>query len=280
MQMPNETKGKNIFTKIEESIFLLAFPAFSYLLAFVYEIGYCKTFGVPYEVIKPDLSTFLCFSLPVFSISYFLIYLIDSLVSLKENSLNVGPVRRILVLYYPFIVLLIIFGFIYRWQWKRFELQSLVLAVILLVVVLLDVLDVLHIAISKEKGQSLLSGLKGLKRIDLLKHSHLQSQVGHQLLILFFLFGIGSVISLSLGEADALNQAFFLVPTSHPNSIVIRNYGDKMICVDFDYKKKITLNGFFVLQMGADPNVHFIPQIIGPLNFPNKKGFFSRNFQR
>jgi|WetSurMetagenome_2_1015567.scaffolds.fasta_scaffold12007_5 hypothetical protein len=269
--MPNETKEKIFFTGINESISLLLLPTFSYFLLYVHEIGYCKCFGIPPYLIKPDLSTFLWFSLPVFGISYFLVQLIDSLFSLKEMPTNVGPIRRILILYFPFVLLFLILEVIYRWQWKRFEFQAIILALTLFVVMMADVLAIVISVISKGKGQSLLSELKGLEQV--LKFTYLRSRVGRQMLLLLFLFMIGFLISFSLGESEALNQEVFLVPTSHPNSIVVRNYGDKIICIDLGKEEKNLPNYFFVLQLGADPDVLFVAQKIGPLNFQNKSGF-------
>jgi hypothetical protein len=65
------------------------------------------------------------------------------------------------------------------------------------------------------------------------------------------------------GKEQALNQTDFLVPSTNPNSVVLRVYGDNLICAPFHDKS--VEPSFFVLKLDDEPRPHLELRNVGPL---------------
>ena len=77
-------------------------------------------------------------------------------------------------------------------------------------------------------------------------------------------FGIGGAIIFMLligafvfsylgGRAQAMNQDEFYIPSTHPNSIILRIYGDKLICANFDEERREIKREYFILKANEQP---------------------------
>ena len=91
--------------------------------------------------------------------------------------------------------------------------------------------------------------------------------VGRAGALLISLVFLGSILATFIGNSEALRQTSFLVPSSNTNAIVIRSFGDKLICVEINPKTKIPTKTFFLLSVGSDNNLQLNLKDIGPLNF-------------
>ena len=67
------------------------------------------------------------------------------------------------------------------------------------------------------------------------------------------------------GRKAALSQESFMVPSINTNSVVLRTYGDRLICSPFDRQTRRTENRFFIIQLGSDPDLRLMVEEVGPL---------------
>jgi len=78
-----------------------------------------------------------------------------------------------------------------------------------------------------------------------------------------------SFMFYSAGRAHALKQTEYLFPSTYEQSVVLRIYGDNMICAPVDRDKKEVQRSFFVLNVsGATPPTLKLEKI-GPLKSAN-----------
>jgi hypothetical protein len=249
---------------LSEAVILFLAPALAYFLAFKYEQGYCGTFGVPYYFIKPDLTEILIFTSVAMGYSITLFYVFDAWFDNGKINSNaqIKPWLHLIVKYLPLFCL---FGFIviiyaefwHKWSWF-FCLFGIIIGLDTLVALTLD---------SNSK-----SFTERLVRANAMDHPSsiffkIRSRIGRAGALLISFVFLGSILATFIGNSEALHQTSFLVPSSNTNAIVIRSFGDKLICVEIDPKSKIPTKTFFILSTGVDNNLRLNLQKIGPLNF-------------
>lgn len=83
---------------------------------------------------------------------------------------------------------------------------------------------------------------------------------------LFFFVLVGAWMAHSVGNAQALQQREFLVPSTKSNSVVVRAYGDRFICAEYDIVTKKLTRKLFFLTPSSDKGLEFELKTIGPLN--------------
>lgn len=246
---------------LAEKFGLFITPAIAYYLVFTYESAYCRNFGIPPGFIRPDLTTILIYTSVVVGVSCSLVMILDSWIELHRASPASPPAQHLFRLYLPFILLLLLLVSTYGSHWRNWFW----LAIILAIGTLTDFIK----ARFGDKKKPYLTRLQGpvaifngpgtiwdiaRKRLDL------------ELVIFFIAMFFARLISSSLGEAEALNQHQFLVPSSHPDSVLVRIYGDKMLCAAYDPKTKKLAKQFFILTAGTDQTLHFDTKEIGTLS--------------
>ena len=72
------------------------------------------------------------------------------------------------------------------------------------------------------------------------------------------------------GKGDARSQTEFLVPSKYPDVVVLRIYGDNLVCAKFDKETKEVTSRVFILRADVDPEIILVLSDIGPLNIPNR----------
>jgi|ERR1700722_7884739 len=249
---------------LSEAVILFLAPALAYFLAFKYEQGYCGTFGVPYYFIKPDLTEILIFTSVAMGYSITLFYVFDAWLDNGKINSNpqIKPWQHLIVKYLPLFAL---FGFmviVYAEFWRKwiwfFCLFGIIVGLDMLVALTLD---------SKDK-----SFTERLVKANVMDHPSsiffkMRNRVGRAGALLISLVFLGSILATFIGNSEALRQTSFLVPSSNTNAIVIRSFGDKLICVEINPKTKIPTKTFFLLSVGSDNNLQLNLKDIGPLNF-------------
>jgi hypothetical protein len=87
--------------------------------------------------------------------------------------------------------------------------------------------------------------------------------------ILFFVLLLLSLSYLS-GENTATRQEYFLAPSTNENSVVLRIYGDELICTQLDKQSNKPNGKLFILKLDDEPRPVLSLQKVGPLvNYPN-----------
>lgn len=248
---------------------ILIISAFSYFLAYTHEVAYCRSFGVPLDLIRPDITTVLHFFtlLMGFSISA------SSLFQFWYNESNKRklktPWSHVISLYVPAICI----G-IFLWMAAGFRVGSglFFLAAILFIFAA----DVICARLSSKKPVKIDFLLKMTGVTEILDNSILgpfkKIMPRQAFLLLIFAYLLYTTAS-EMGKGEALDQIDFLIPSSNPESVFVRSYGDKIITASIDPKSNTITGGISIITAGADPSVRFESKRIGPLNFtkPNSE---------
>lgn len=246
---------------LAEKFGLFITPAIAYYLVFTYESAYCRLFGIPAGFIHPDLTTILIYTSVVVGAGFLLVMLIDAWIDLLRAPPAIHPAQHLIRLYLPFFLLLLLLFSVYGSHWRKWLWLALPLAV--------GTAGDFFIALLGDKQKPYLTRLQGpaalmsgpgtvwdiaRKRLDL------------ELVTFLIAMYFARLISSSLGEAEALNQRVFLVPSAHPDSVLVRAYGDKILCAEVDPKTKKLMKQLFILTAGSDEALHFDTKEIGPLS--------------
>lgn len=260
----NESKDNKPSDRwLNEGMALVITPALAYYFAFTYESAYCNTFNIPVHFIRPDITTVLVYATILFGLYFILIPVFDVLADAVTFSLI--PINniwvRLLKLFFPLLMFFGLILVIYKEQWKTLIPITLIFIGIFLV-------DILVAWLFRDKTKSFAKQLD--TGIELFFRSGtplciIRSRFGAKVTTVLFLIIVGIIVSRSLGNAAALNQKVFLMPSSHPNTVVLRQYGDKIICSPIDMDKKKVTKSFIIMTVGSDSNTVFELREVGPL---------------
>jgi len=247
-------------------IVVTAIPVLGYTLAFIHEAAFCDVFSIPREFIILDWISIIT-SIGGVLISSFLILwimLIPALLSRFRNK-RLGPIARRFTMLITLLLILLLITTTYLSFLPYFPF----LLAFLLYFAILDFLGPLI----TQKG--ILGYRNKLEAQD--KHDAesitkfpFVKQVGKVgLTIVFFILLLFSLSYLD-GRDSAMRQEEFLVPSTYQESVVLRIYGDKLICAPIDRERHQIVKGFFLIRLGDDSNLVLIPQKVGPLKVPLK----------
>jgi hypothetical protein len=84
--------------------------------------------------------------------------------------------------------------------------------------------------------------------------------------IAFSYFWIIYSVTYNVGHQEAFKKKEFLVYAGSPEMVVLRIYGDNLICAPFDREKKEVQRSFTVIKIGESPKTMLNLEIIGPLH--------------
>ena len=234
-----------------------------YFMAYLYELGFCSAFGLPTELIRLQWTDILPTAGRVF-ITFFALFWVVFVFLIFINSARRrrwGPRKRRFVMLSLFFVIYIAFAISYppalhEWYWM-FPL--------FLYFVFLFFVGPLF---TQRGTPGYLQKLSAQDEIDRQSPSpldYLAKRIGWGLLgVLLMMLPLLSLPYFS-GEVAAMTQEYFWVPSTNQNSVVLRVYGDNLICAQLD-KQSNKLNGsFFILRLDDDPRPVLTLQKVGPL---------------
>lgn len=271
------TEAPRVRSLLTDGVVIAAATAFAYLATFVYEIGYCSNFNIPWGLISPNTSTLLVTAATIgwilFSSSNLLGFTTPLFRRAKRGSFWWG------VLGYVSVAAIILFK-IYDPTLKQIGTLLLwlfggVAVGVVVVVVVVYALSMAwtfllfmwrHILKSKKQSQEIVSKKSETKEqyyfsADEFLENWLPKKVARWILvvagILFFAFIVG--------DGSARNQKRFLVAKGPPELVVLRIYGDVVIAATLDRAAKQTLNGLTLYSISENKQIDFTNEKIGPL---------------
>lgn len=243
--------------------------AIGYIMAYLYELGYCDVFGIPSEFIQLQSTNIIATVGRVF-LSFLLLFWVGFSLLLYVNNPNRKPLnpisRRLLII--VFIVLsYITFALGYHRAFREWYFA------IPLFVYFVLVLFVGPFWTRKNVTGGYIAKLAAQDEVDRQTPHPLTFITKHigwaTIGILFFVFVVLSLSYLS-GEDTATRQEYFLVPSTNENSVVLRIYGDELICTQLDKQSNKPNGKLFILKLDDEPRPVLSLQKVGPLvNYPN-----------
>lgn len=254
--------SKSNAPRISEGVLLALLSAGAYLLAYYYEKGYASAFNIPTSFINISLSSILTFGTILVGLILFLMPFINFFFMVTVGRIHPALLRAIIPIAFIFIFLLIqvyFFGFQTLRDWY----------LVLIYVVVFSLLQLAFPLI--QSGKTYVSKLEAQEKIDgevVDAYALIQNKFGKDSLLVIIAFILGMYIALSAGRAEAINQKDFLVTNSTPELVVLRIYGDNLICVPFDRITGEIEQNFSVIKNTGDISLALKLEELGQLHLP------------
>lgn len=240
----------------------------AYFLSYIYERAYSMFFKIPNEfivigwisIIPIAVKIFLIWILLLLSILVFWSYLLD-------RAAEWGPICRIFIKVVggtaPMIILMVPF----RMFWSTLPISVGFWIIVLIFFYLLRPL------MTQKKIKGYRDKLIAQERVDE------APAIGPAKTVIRYLGGRwGFVIVFTLpllilathfgGINDAASKVEFLIPSTTQELVVLRIYGDNLICAPLDRENKEIERSFFILDM---KDIYLTPEKVGPLTVSSNK---------
>ena len=248
---------------VSEAMFLAGIPALAYLMSFVHELGFCLAFGIPLSFIQPSTVSFLIAVFGVIIALFPLIAVFNLLPTMIQHCWNGSAIQfgalRVLLGAISISICLIVLG----------SSVAQTATVFFVSIVMFGFLEFVFPLITQREVEGYSEKLQA------------QELVERQVIVLvdlvnllpvywrFIVIGIFLclVFSIGLGAGSANNQRKFMVPVSHPETVVLRHYSQYFVLAKFDRKTKVLSSEFILLP--TDSELGFTLEEVGPLSRKN-----------
>ncbi len=270
--MASEKKFEDWLT---DGFIIAACPVIAYLYAFTYEAGFASFFNIPLEFIKITVNNIILF-FGGLSIICLLIYLPLEVISMWIPQES--PIFRRLVRYIPLFCFFISTAYLYGFKNYYTYIGWLP---IFLFLVFRDFVAPLITQKDKKTYFEKLSAFEFQDKEDFNKNPprilysifnwFKNKNSINLVLLLFFLIGY----SYQKGVADASKQEKFLVCRNLSPVIVLRIYGDNLVCVPYDEKTKSVKSVFSIFKITSDNQNSLSYEKVGPFE-KNKDDVFQK----
>jgi hypothetical protein len=261
--MAENLKRKTYKSWLTEGVILAAAPVFGYLLVFAYEAGFCSIFGIPPEFISLNTVTVIIAALGI-AVTFALLFALSTF----ETTVLGYFYKRIPFLFLSALrktVSTLLIGGMILYMIKAPTKHWLFLFLLVLVNFIVGI-AVPYITIRRQEGHCNVSKIyeRNIKENAKTFENYLrQSVVMTIILVLMFIALL--FLSFSTGQIKAKSQDKFLIVHSVPETVVLRIYGDNLICAPFERGRKQVTRSFVIRKMGDNPDIILNVEMVGPL---------------
>lgn len=186
--------------------------ALGYGLAYVHELGYCEVYHIPVDLIRLDLTTILVAITASLGGLAILVWLVFQTMTIP---LYISAIRKKIYLALSCFILLGLFGFFYLTV-EEFKQLGIMFLFFLLFVFVAPWL------IRKIPTKR--------KRLDIPIDRWMNNKYFQYGFIVVFVIAFIFVSGYLAGRSDAWKKEIFLVPSSNPELVVLKVYGDNVVC--------------------------------------------------
>lgn len=247
---------------LSNAAFIALGAAFSYFLAFVYERAYCKYFNVPDSLIRPDMTTILAFTVALYTFSFSVFWLVSVLYVFFHpgEKKKVSAISRFVRSRGVLLLLAIIIAAAYQWDKYGWLTIGAILST-------LFVLDIVPAIITKRKhktfNMALHASMDDTERMNSV-WIPIKRRLGEQVFTLYLLCWCAVSVAGALGQSAAEKQTRFLVPDLKPDSIVVKMYGDYVICISINRTGKTTGKDLTIINLQEPSTLRLHWENLGP----------------
>lgn len=251
--------------RLTESVLLAVIPALGFAVVYIYEVTFCGEFSVPSFFVRPDIFSVLGISTFILALTVFFIPLVDALIKstvalkgwqkLFGNSQAPHWISAIVVKYWKVA------------SWMTVGVIFIEGALWTLIIIFVGVLfsDILR-AFNGTKDQH--EALKQFESSMSFGSSHnpftsVENWFGRSAGLLVATTVLGVVLAFELGQRHARGTAEFWMPSSHTNAVLVRNYGDKYICVELDWATRKPTKNVIIITSTDDKFTQFTATNLG-----------------
>lgn len=258
--MDNSVEKQATKKWVSDALIIAAFPIVAYVITYAYESGYAGIFGIPSDFITLNLTTVLVVTgalfgviLTLFIYANFILYILP-----KSDS----PIFRGVVKLLPLILLSVAYLLLYGKLWRYWIFPVICILLFILMEFgfpLITQKGNLSYREKYEEQEKIEGKVKGIVEYVL-------PLVGRGAFIAILSLFLVLIFSWEAGRSRALKQDKFLIVKASPELVVLRIYGEKLICAPFDRTTKEITGTFTILKTGDDPNLKLSLEKVGPLH--------------
>ena len=228
---------------VKNALSIVFFPAVGYVLAFIYECGFCNVFYIPVYLISVSfINMFIALSCIVGVFIGLLFFLVFFPPQIPDTVIS----RSLQKLCYPTLVLLIsilLFGKDYK-EW----------IVLLILVAFFSFSEFIFPLLTQRKKQTYKEKLEAQEKVEMgidtfLDYLAQKAGISGRIFIIIVLLTIYT--SYAVGRADAKRQVEFLIIDSTPQLVNLRCYNNMLICATFDKEKKQVFKNFYFIEQSS-----------------------------
>ena len=246
---------------LSEGLLIAAIPILGYSLAFAYEVGFATVFGIPIEFLTFELTKILTVAglLTILSPLVLLVGFIPAFLFRHSNLIS-----RLVSPYIPSLIMIGILLYLHLTRWQEWITLVVVMGVFAAVDFGAPLVTQRGKATYSEK---LLAENKEFRKqlAGTIIHN-LVNRVGRTGLMAVLVVWLTVYSAYSVGRAQAFDQTHFLVPSTSPEWVVLRIYGDKVIIAPLDRTSGGVQKSFGILKLGEDPSLVLSREKVGPLH--------------
>lgn len=191
-------------------------PAFGYGLAYVHERGYCALYHIPADLIHLNLTTVLFAIAASMGGVALLFWLGFMAMTIPQDT---SATKKNIYLSSILFLFLLFFGVFYLTV-EEFKELSIAFGVFLFSIFVFPRILPWLIGKFSPKGERRETLMDRLVKNKYVRYGYVA------ILVIAFIF----VSAYLAGRADAWNKEIFLVPSSNPELVVLKVYGDNIIC--------------------------------------------------
>ncbi|MEQ9617824.1 MAG: hypothetical protein RIG61_01460 [Deltaproteobacteria bacterium] len=257
--MSSYTNENKLLNLIPEATLIAIFTACSYWIAFVYEVGYFKTFDIPYNLIQLKLESVLTVFVLLIGVLW-LVFLIGNFLAMfwpTHPALKVKAVRVSLIILL-LLIHIINYGF-RRTDWIIYIFFGVVLIIFELIWPILVHSKKKNFSekiIADEVAEEPARSKSIFGRIF-----NLIGPAGYNLLLFIF---VSSWLAYTQGVAKAeTTKEYYVVQDT--NLVVVKMYPEVIYCVPFNPESKALLPKLIILSSYDKGTIELEMKKIGPL---------------
>ena len=243
---------KKIDWKLLLTLIVAASPVLGYGLAYVYQLGYCSVFNIPTELIKLDLTTVLVAIAGTFGVLFLFAWFFLMFWITPRNISSIGQKIYVSLL---LLIFLFVFSLLFLTLVEAEQIAIMYGAFLLIIFFgpwFARKLTSIHLGKRKSEPETPIDGRIG--------------QIVNSKYFRYTIFGVCLLViiiycSALAGRSAAFNKQIFYVPSSNPDSVVLKIYGDNIICgqLEHDPGKDGLGPTIFVLPLNNNLNLSLTP---------------------
>ena len=242
---------------VTRGLVIIALPTFLYVLAFVYEVGFARVFRIPVKFITVGVTDVFVVGGILCAVLLALFWLVEPFFLLLPRDRS--PVFQGVLRCFPGVVLLAALVVLYGRRWHEWVWAAAALTFILFLQ--------FGVPLMTQRGKtSYRDKLKAEDTAEAESTGGLMCYIEYSARLIIIWLVIALVVSYNAGQVTALRIRTFLVPSTIPDTVVLRIYGDKLVCAPLDRESSRLKGGFTVLKLGENSKVVLRPENLGPVH--------------
>lgn len=244
---------------VTDAVFIAGLTAAAYVFAYLFEMGYCRHFGIPFYLITAtptsvifaliSVAMVLTLAIQAYGIAEFLF---------KEFGLSRLGFRVAQWLLYAAVSVAL-----YGWS-----VDTISAMVTITILVFAD-----YAVLVPTGKEPLLERIRvaekapvPVPKIDPLARTLVKG--GRVPILVFNFIVLGAILSFGVGAASARLQTEFAEQKAIPNSLVVRGYGDLLISIKFDPATKTATGETTIAKISDTPTALHVKTKVGPIQRP------------